>query len=523
MTNISGSKIGIDRSKNITSQKNNVQQLVDILQTDIASIDNNTRKTYEVFVTGGIDKNTVSSSIFQTVYDQDFTLSTSNAIFDITAGLLLEENELGLPIVGEQTFSYDSSRKLVVSDDYLMVREKVNIYKQFAQQLLGDSNSYFTTIFGESESNNSVKKIKSAIFINFKRLFTRDNIYKGSFGLRLFKNASILSNDKVNSITGQLDVNLTSDPLEVQQDNNVLIDIHDAQKLGYSVSPVCGEIATLQDSNLNNVGLIFYDKGIVVLDVESVFDTQQKLRGHIETYNTQGVTQLSGPWVFQDQFGKTVDGINENTSSLYYYNLYTNETDASTIASQNNTIFKEIQFYTNIERTESIILYSSDYDNSSSLSNEEILMPYYDSENVSNNTFYSSVETQQVGVSLFEGNIYPDLMLKCTIDDIIQHVCSTRFGRLEDTSISFRNETVINSSFIFCRAAPSQLNYSTNPTYKDSNGRIIAVNSSGQPFSFVTTIGLYDTTGSLVAVAKTSRPIEKNKETDLSVRIRLDY
>jgi hypothetical protein len=127
------------------------------------------------------------------------------------------------------------------------------------------------------------------------------------------------------------------------------------------------------------------------------------------------------------------------------------------------------------------------------------------------------------GKTLLNGKMYPDLWVSGTIDDVLDHICKTRFGRESLSAISFRNETVINSSLIFCRAAPTQLNYSTNPTYTDDEGNILAMNSNSEPFSFVTTIGLYDAERYLLAVAKTSRPIEKNPETDLSIRIRLDY
>ena len=42
-------------------------------------------------------------------------------------------------------------------------------------------------------------------------------------------------------------------------------------------------------------------------------------------------------------------------------------------------------------------------------------------------------------------------------------------------------------------------------------------------FSFITTVGLYDANDNLLAVAKLSRPIEKNDEKDLTVRVRLDF
>ena len=93
------------------------------------------------------------------------------------------------------------------------------------------------------------------------------------------------------------------------------------------------------------------------------------------------------------------------------------------------------------------------------------------------------------------------------------------------TAIAFKNETTINSSLIFCRAAPSQLNFSTNPTYTDNSGKLrVITEDDDKVFSYITTVGLHGgADNSLLAVAKLSRPVEKNEETDLSIRIRLDY
>ena len=42
-------------------------------------------------------------------------------------------------------------------------------------------------------------------------------------------------------------------------------------------------------------------------------------------------------------------------------------------------------------------------------------------------------------------------------------------------------------------------------------------------FAFITTVGLYGANEELLAVAKLSRPIEKNDEKDLTLRVRLDF
>jgi hypothetical protein len=86
------------------------------------------------------------------------------------------------------------------------------------------------------------------------------------------------------------------------------------------------------------------------------------------------------------------------------------------------------------------------------------------------------------------------------------------------------NKTSINSTIYFCRVAPAEGNFSTNPTYTDASGSLRCIEEKGDdPFSYVTTIGLYDAPGNMLAVAKTSRPIEKNPEVDLSISVRIDY
>jgi hypothetical protein len=126
----------------------------------------------------------------------------------------------------------------------------------------------------------------------------------------------------------------------------------------------------------------------------------------------------------------------------------------------------------------------------------------------------------------------PDLVTSGSIDDIVDHFCYARFGSGSLTAMTFQNVTNINSSLIFCRALPDDFNYSSNPTYTESSGtnqgRLTIYDPSlsdenQEPFAYITTVGLYDDTGGLLAVAKLSRPVEKSPARDLTLRIRLDY
>jgi hypothetical protein len=94
--------------------------------------------------------------------------------------------------------------------------------------------------------------------------------------------------------------------------------------------------------------------------------------------------------------------------------------------------------------------------------------------------------------------------------------------------MTFQNQTTINSTLIFCRASADEFNYSSNPTYVDSQNKIVVIDdetnaTTQKSFTYPTTVGLYDDNNNLLAVAKFSRPIEKNYEKDLTIRVRLDF
>jgi hypothetical protein len=121
----------------------------------------------------------------------------------------------------------------------------------------------------------------------------------------------------------------------------------------------------------------------------------------------------------------------------------------------------------------------------------------------------------------------PDFVVSASIDDVVDHIASTRFQSGTLTAMTFQNNTNINSTLVFCRATADEFNYSTNPTFTDSDGKIQVIDTGQEDvqrtFTMPTTVGLHDEFGNLLAVAKVSRPIEKNDEKDITFRIRLDF
>ena len=105
----------------------------------------------------------------------------------------------------------------------------------------------------------------------------------------------------------------------------------------------------------------------------------------------------------------------------------------------------------------------------------------------------------------------------------ISSVANVVRSRIQD--ITFNNTTELNSRIYFCRARHNQFNYSTNKTYvNQSTGKIrVKQEESDSPVAYITTVGLYNSAGELLAVAKLSEPLKKDPTAELNLRVRLDY
>jgi hypothetical protein len=402
--------------------KSFLNQLIDVLQEDISG--STSRRKYQHFVTGGVGPG-ITSSLFQTVYDQDFTLQTANPIFDITVGLAPSYTNGILDVAKTGT---DASGKLLFASSSLMAREKGEIYRQFAQTLLGSGSSLFKVPL-EAQVNVTQNTIDAAMFIAFKRLFARDQIKRETFAMRFYQTASHVT--KIGS--GSTDMPPTTDTDGVSNLNvtslsgsTIFTDIgsNDARFTTFG-----GQYGTIVDSSNTNrkVGLMFYDAGIAILDLAQITSGSQFMSGAIDAMTPTGTTMLGGPGTATERVSKFI----------------------------------------------------------------------------------------------------PDFIMSGSMDNILDHLCSARFQSGSLTAITFQNVTNINSTLIYCRAPADEFNYSSNPTFVDTNNRIVVIDEGQEgvqdTFTYVTTVGLYDGSNNLLAVAKLSRPVEKSPERDLTFRVRLDF
>lgn len=402
-----------------------LSQLIDVIQEDISG--SSSRKGYSMFVTAssdGVRSYSVTSSLFQTVHDQDYTLQSANAIFDLSMGLWFS----GSTVQGSKT-GEDTNGKLLFPSSSMQMREKIDMYKLFAGKLLGDNESAF---YAPYDSSTSSDRIDEALFISFKRLFARDKVKPETLAMRFYTTASLESygGDGI-AYPNRFNLNATS-----TSGSTVFTDVGASSNRQVTFG---GEVGTIVNSSVSTqkVGLMFYDAGIAVLDMKKIISGTQHVSGVISA-----VTGTASPFPL-------------------------------------------------------------------SLNNQTII----------------GHPAASMPGSNRDAKFIPDLMVSGSIDDILNHFAACRFSSGSFTAMTFQNITNINSTLIFCRAAADEFNYSSNPTFVDSSNNIVVIDDQtvDRSFTFPTTVGLYTADNTLVAVAKFSRPIEKNDEKDLTVRVRLDF
>jgi hypothetical protein len=359
---------------NVRVSVSELNQVIDVIGDFISGTSNNSIQKFNQLGTSGT---------FQTVYDQNITSITANKVLDITYG--------------------QASNSKLTGSNSVDLDVKQDIYRQFAQNLLGSADSKFNLPFLSSSVDS---EIKEAVFICFKRLFHRDKILQNTTTL----NMNFLS------------ASSTTTPATAQ--NYSITDLNFGNP---NISPIQSEVTTLFSGTAGTttpVGLAFLEQGIYVLDVSRSFDGSQEV-----TLNSNFDDFLSGP---------------------------------------------------------------------------------------------STGPAAQT--SVLSGS---------SIDQIIDHIRTTRFlsgttGNAFNIAIEFQNVTRVNSSIFACDIGFEDFNISSNPTFVNSSTqqiRTLQSNGSGinNPTTFITSVGLHDAAGNLLAVAKPSRPIRNDRESRFIISVRLDY
>ena len=92
------------------------------------------------------------------------------------------------------------------------------------------------------------------------------------------------------------------------------------------------------------------------------------------------------------------------------------------------------------------------------------------------------------------------------------------------SNFGLNSEETITSDFVFVRARNSEFNYSENPSYiSGSTGEVIYNYFINNPQTYMTTVGLYNDSNDLLAVAKLSKPLNKDFTKEALIRVKLDF
>ena len=93
-----------------------------------------------------------------------------------------------------------------------------------------------------------------------------------------------------------------------------------------------------------------------------------------------------------------------------------------------------------------------------------------------------------------------------------------------DNIFELNSQETLTSDYVFIRARNSEFNYTENPSFiSGSTGEVIYPYFINNPQTFPTTVGLYNDSNDLLAVAKLSRPIQKDFTKEALVRVKLDF
>ena len=327
-----------------------------------------------------------SHGMFQSVYDYPHLSSSANHLFDMT--------------IGYSTASVLATGQPIPNGDNAQNKEKLNIYNQMAQLLVGHDHTGSIKEFKIPGGDT----IREAYFINFSRLLVKDEIKKGSLTMSFGTGSTFTTAHNYNGSPRTL---------------------HDYGSTTYYTDSPAGDYAILTmsadppgpEEGKKPAGLIYYQAGIAVLSASMFFpyDSSQVSTGH-DTDNYLNITG-SGAGLTKDDDGLT---------------------------------FKHLLVSSSITGTTNALRHRID-------------------------------------------------------------------------NIEFQNTTELNSTIHFCRLNHDEFNYSSNPTYVSASKIQVKDQKSDSPMTYVTTIGLYGSDNTLLAVAKVSEPLKKDPFNEITLRVRLDY
>jgi len=93
-----------------------------------------------------------------------------------------------------------------------------------------------------------------------------------------------------------------------------------------------------------------------------------------------------------------------------------------------------------------------------------------------------------------------------------------------DNTFQLRSEEDATQENYFCRINAHDYNFSNNSTFvSGSKNKIKQKTMWGNPTTFITGVGLYNSAGQLLAIASLSKPLKKNYASEATIKVKLTY
>ena len=114
-----------------------------------------------------------------------------------------------------------------------------------------------------------------------------------------------------------------------------------------------------------------------------------------------------------------------------------------------------------------------------------------------------------------------------TLTSIVETPMSSLYRTISaslNNGFRLNSQETITSDYVFIRPRSSEFNYSENPSFiSGSTGEVIYSNFINNPQTYITTVGLYNDSNELLAVAKLSKPLVKDFTKEALIRVKLDF
>ena len=459
--------------------------------------------------------------MFQSVYDYPYLSSSANQIFDITCG-------------------FSTGSALSASSGNSQQEKKFNVYNQMAQMLAGfDSDGIVREFDEDGDFASGGTKLKECYFVNFSRLLTKDEIKKGSFSMEIgthptynldqsttfsrrleIRDASGSDGYKVNSPAGDYGI------LYARSSYDGDATLSTAQLGGESITGG-NSVATTNPA----CGLIYYQAGVAVL-TGSLFKGGQATA----TLAFSNAPAVDDTIVITDYAGtaktytcKAAESLTDNEFSRAGATADCAESLKNCIehASGHNGTITLTRDTATLTLTQNSTGAEDGASGNQSVTNGLTNTTFTGADGATSNQFTGGGAglLAAAGSSadvLVKGPSGTDETLDAAFTGSTIEVAADNL-RNRIYNISYNNTTELNSTIYFCRANHNDFNYSSNPTYTSASQILVKENTLDSPVTYITTVGLYSADNELLAVAKLSEPLKKTPETELTLRVRLDY